>query len=75
MEQILLTRIFKQMLNFIKSYIEELLSIFLLPNIGRLAVKWLETEAEGSRVVVLAVRELEETKHIHHLMQEVVIDI
>ena len=51
------------------------MSVFLLPNIRWCAIKRLETEAKWSWIVVLPIRQLQESKHPRQLMENVIINI
>jgi len=75
LKKIFLAGIFEKPFKCIKTKIEKLLSVFLLPNIRWLTIKRLETEAKWSWIVALPIRQLQESKHRRQLMENVIINI
>lgn len=55
--------------------IEKLLCILLDSDIYWLSIKLLECKAELHRVVFLSITHLQETEHLHPLMQRVVVNL
>jgi len=71
----LLCRILQCSFNSVKTYIQKLLSIFLDSDVCGLPIEFFETEAEWGWIVILTVWELQECKLIHHLMQNIIINV
>jgi hypothetical protein len=75
LKKVLLTCGLKPIFESIKHYVQELLCILLLPHVCTLAIVRLKTEAERLRIKVLSVRKLQETKHVHQLVKDVVVEL